>query len=149
FYSPQSAWVNRGVGGDVGGAGFSGALGFYRPPGTFSFTNGNALFFAFAASFIIYFWLNPKRINRVILVVATIGLIAAIPLSISRSLFFSVLISTGFAVMATLRKPQFLGRIFLIVGIGFIGLALLNGTRFFTTSTHAFLSRFETANKAE
>ena len=40
FYSPQTAWVNRGVGGDESGAGFQGALGFYRPPGTFSFTNG-------------------------------------------------------------------------------------------------------------
>ena len=38
FYSPQSDWVNRGVGGDVEGAGFSGALDFFRPPGTFSFT---------------------------------------------------------------------------------------------------------------
>ena len=40
FYSPQSAWVNRGVGGDENGAGFGGALGYFRPPGTFSFTNG-------------------------------------------------------------------------------------------------------------
>ena len=40
FYSPQSAWVNRGIGGDISGGGFSGALGFFRPPGTFSFTNG-------------------------------------------------------------------------------------------------------------
>ena len=35
FYSPQSAFVNRGVGGDVEGAGFDGAMGFFRPPGTF------------------------------------------------------------------------------------------------------------------
>ncbi|MEL6721102.1 MAG: hypothetical protein AAFP82_20545, partial [Bacteroidota bacterium] len=40
FYSPQSAWVNRGIGGDIAGAGFSGAMGYFRPPGTFSFTNG-------------------------------------------------------------------------------------------------------------
>jgi hypothetical protein len=149
FYSPQSAWVNRGLGGDLAGAGFSGALGFYRPPGTFSFTNGNALFFAFVASFVIYFWLNPKKINRIVLTIATIGLIAAIPLSISRSLFFSVLISVSFALIATLRKPQFIGHVVLIAGIGFIGLGLLKGTKFFTTSTQAFTARFENANKAE
>src|SRR5690606_29107199 len=47
FYSPQSAWVNRGVGGDLEGAGFGGAMGFFRPPATFSFTNGTSLFFSF------------------------------------------------------------------------------------------------------
>ncbi|UOQ66423.1 hypothetical protein [Hymenobacter volaticus] len=31
FYSPQSAWVNRGVGGDMAGAGYSGALNYFRP----------------------------------------------------------------------------------------------------------------------
>lgn len=41
FYSPQSAWVNRGVGGNTEGAGFTGSGDFFRPPGTFSFTSGN------------------------------------------------------------------------------------------------------------
>lgn len=35
FNSPQSAWVNRGIGGDMKGAGFAGALGYFRPSGTF------------------------------------------------------------------------------------------------------------------
>jgi hypothetical protein len=149
FYSPQSAWVNRGIGGDEGGAGFSGAMGFFRPPGTFSFTNGNALFFAFVARFILYFWLNPKNINRILLIAATIGLIVAIPLSISRGLFFSVAIGVFFAVFAMLRKPQLIGRAILISGIGFISLGVLSKTKFFNTSTEAFMSRFESANKTE
>src|SRR5450432_3921963 len=149
FYSPQTAWVNRGIGGDEGGAGFSGAMGFFRPPGTLSFTNGNALFFAFVARFILYFWLNPKNINRIILIAATIGLIVAIPLSISRGLFFSVAISVFFAVFAMLRKPQLIGRAILISGIGFISLGVLSKTNFFNTSTAAFMSRFETANKMQ
>lgn len=149
FYSPQSAWVNRGIGGDEAGAGFSGALGFFRPPGTFSFTNGNALFFAFVAPFILYFWFNPININRIILIAATIGLIAAIPLSISRALFFSIIVSVIFATFATLRKPQFIGKAILIGGMAFISLGILSKTKFFTTSTKAFSSRFEVANKAE
>ena len=56
FYSPQSAWVNRGVGGDESGAGFTGALGYFRPPGTFSFTNGNAFFFALVSHVCILFF---------------------------------------------------------------------------------------------
>jgi len=40
FYEPQDAWVNRGVGGSLEGAGFTGALDRFRPPGTFSFISG-------------------------------------------------------------------------------------------------------------
>jgi len=149
FYSPQSAWVNRGIGGDLKGAGFSGALGYYRPPGTFSFTNGNALFFAFAGSFIIYFWLVQRGINRIILIAATISLIAAIPLSISRALFFSVASSLLFAIIAMFRKPQLFGRFVLIGLIVFFSFGILSTTPFFDTSREAFLSRFETANETE
>ena len=60
FFSPQTAWVNRGVGGDLEGAGFSGALGYFRPSGTFSFTTGSTQFFALLACFIIYFWLKIR-----------------------------------------------------------------------------------------
>ena len=83
FYSPQSAWVNRAVGGEEGG-GFSGALGYLRPPGTFSFTNGNTLFYSFVLVFVCYFWRSNNLINKLALISATIGVVVAIPLSISR-----------------------------------------------------------------
>ncbi len=149
FYSPQSAWVNRGIGGDMKGAGFSGALGYFRPPGTFSFTNGNALFFSLVSSFIVYFWLMPAKINRLVLMIATLCLIAAIPLSISRALFFSVAVATMFALFAIMRKPQLLGRVVVVGFIAVVGLGLLSNTSFFKTSTDAFTSRFETANETE
>ncbi|HEA23215.1 MAG TPA: hypothetical protein ENH87_20205, partial [Pricia antarctica] len=89
FYSPQSAWVNLGIGGGET-EGFQGALGYYRPPGTFSFQVGNTLFFSLAAVFIVYFWTNNIKFNRIVLLLATLALLAAIPLSISRTLFYSV-----------------------------------------------------------
>lgn len=148
FYSPQTAWVNRGVGGE-GGAGFTGALGFFRPPGTFSFTNGNSLFFAFSAPFILYFWFDSKALNRVVVLAATIALLAAIPLSISRGLFFSVIVSVCFAVMAISRKPGYMGQMIVsIVGIMMV-FTLLSKLSFFQTATEAFTARFENANKAE
>jgi hypothetical protein len=149
FYSPQDAWVNRGIGGDTAGAGFSGAMGFFRPPGTFSFTNGNTLFFSLAASFILYFWLDPQKIKKIILIGATLGLLSAIPLSISRALLFSCIISIAFAVIGMFRNPQLLGRLALIGIVGFISIALLSQTKFFQTSIGAFTDRFETANDAE
>ncbi len=143
FYSPQSAWVNRGVGGDVGGAGFTGALGYFRPPATFSFTTGTSLFYSLAACFIIYFWINRSDLNKMVHIAATIGLLAAIPLSISRGLFFQVGLSVMFAILASVRNPRFMGSIFLAVIGTVIGLALLSHTSFFQTASAAFFNRFE------
>jgi len=147
FFSPQSAWVNRGIDGSSSSAGFSGAMGFFRPPATFSFTNGTSMFFSFACCFIIYFWLNSHKISKVKLLGATIGLLAAIPLSISRGLFFSVLVSVGFALLATSRKPKYLWR--LLIGMAGIGIlyVLLGNASFFTTATQAFSARFSIANQ--
>jgi hypothetical protein len=149
FYSPQSAWVNRGIGGDGAGGGFAGAMGYFRPPATFSFISGTVQFFGLAAAYISYFWINPKTVNRLLLISATIGLLAAIPLSISRSLFYQILLSTAFIGVAVSRNPKFLGR-FLVSGIALVMVfALLNQTNLFQTSTEAFTERFTNATEQE
>ncbi|WP_331147225.1 hypothetical protein [Hymenobacter sp.] len=149
FYSPQSAWVNRGVGGDMAGAGYSGALNYFRPPGTFSFTSGNTQFFMFAGCFVFYFWLNSQSINRLILIGATAGLMAAIPLSISRSLLFGVGITMIFTLAAVARKPQYLSKIIPIAFALVVALAVLSQATFFQNATEAFLSRFTSASETE
>src|SRR5690606_39177326 len=149
FYSPQSAWINRGIGGDEEGGGFSGAMGFYRPPGTFSFTNGNSLFFSFLTPFVFYFWLEKKGINKFLLIGASVALLFSIPLSISRTLLFFVVISLIFAVVASSRKPEYFGKIIIVVVGCVILLAALLQTSSFGTATEAFTSRYETANETE
>lgn len=149
FYSPQSAWVNRGVGGNIEGSGFSGALGYFRPSATFSFTNGTSLFFALAAAFILYFWVNSRNINRIVLVSATFALLVAIPLSISRSLFFGVAVSLLFTIGALMRNPKYLFRI--VPGIlGAIAIFIvLSQYDFFQRAMEVFTVRFESANETE
>jgi hypothetical protein len=150
FYSPQSAWVNRGIGGDIGGGGFGGgAMGFFRPPGTFSFTNGVSNFFSLDACFVFYFWLVPKKINRIVLIAATIGLIASISLSISRTLLFSIVVSALFALSAMFSNPRLIGRGIVFCAMIFLGLVILSQTNFFKTSTEVFGSRYEDAGKQE
>jgi hypothetical protein len=149
FYSPQSAWVNRGVGGDSAGSGFSGAMGYFRPSGTFSFTNGNTSFFSFAACFVFYFWLNPQGIKKYILIGATFALLLAIPLSISRSLFFQVAICMIFAIAASLSKPEFLKKIIPAFLGGAVILVILSQISAFQTAISAFTQRFELANENE
>ncbi|MES2646511.1 MAG: hypothetical protein V4717_06520 [Bacteroidota bacterium] len=148
FYSSQSAWVNQGVGGEET-VGFTGALGFFRPSGTFSFTNGNALFFSFVAAFVAFFSIERKRINKFLLAAAAIALITAIPISISRSLFFQVALTLLFLVMAVSRKPKYIGRL-LGAGIGIILVVVfLANTSFFQVGSNVFSKRFEMANKQE
>ena len=58
FYSPQSAWVNRGVGGDTAGAGFSGASGLFPAAGYIFFYNRCSMFYGLLAAYVFYFWLH-------------------------------------------------------------------------------------------
>lgn len=149
FYSPQSAWVNRGVGGDTAGAGFDGAMGFFRPPATFSFTIGTHMFFGLAACFIFYFWLHPRGINRLVLLAATVGLLAAIPFSISRSLLLFVAVALLFTVLGMLRKPQNIGRLVLLALGGVVVLLALSRVSVLQTPIEAFVSRFTAASDVE
>lgn len=149
FYSPQSAWVNRGIGGDSEGGGFSGALGFFRPPATFSFATGTASFFSLAACFIFYFWLSNKSINRLILILATMALLASIPLSISRTLFFAVALTFIFACMAILRKPEYIGKMLIALFVCIVFFLIFSKSSSISTPLEAFTSRFETANEQE
>jgi len=149
FYSPQDAWVNRGIGGDMDGAGFDGALGYFRPPGTFSFTTGTTLFYSLASCFVIYYWFNPQNINRLLLISATISLLVAIPLSISRALLFQVGLSLIFAFLSLSKNPKFLAQIILICLIGILSVFILSQISMFQIATGAFTSRFDAASVSE
>ena len=150
FFSPQSAWVNRGIGGDLSGSGFGGAAGFYRVPGTFSFTNGLAFYYGLATAFIIYFWMNNKKqVSKFLLILSTIALLAAIPLSISRTVLFQIAVTIVFCIAISQRNPGVLARIFGIGIVSAILLVLLNNFTFFQTATQAFTERFTSANNIE
>jgi hypothetical protein len=149
FYSPQTAWVNRGLAGDMQGAGF-GAIGdFKRPPGTFSFTNGVTLFFGFVAPFVLYFWFNFKKINLWVLLAGTGAMLIAIPFSISRALFFEICLTIAFAVFASVRKPENFKKVMIAMVVGIVALGVLSQTKFFSTATQAMTDRFSDADERE
>jgi hypothetical protein len=150
FYSPQSDWVNKGIGDSTEGGGFSGALGFFRPPATFSFITGTASFFSLVACFVFYFWLdNNKNINRLVLIAGTMALMVSIPLSISRTLFFGVGLTALFAAMAIFRKPQYLGKMLIIILVSSMIVFIFKDNEAVKTPIEAFTSRFTTANEQE
>jgi hypothetical protein len=149
FYSPQSAWVNRGVGGDLEGAGFGEVNGYFRPSGTFSFTSGLTSFFGLVAGFVFYFWLYPKLVNRYLLLATTVALIVAIPTSISRTLFFQVVLSLLFFLWAKSNQSGILKNI-VQISIGFSFLFILSlSVNVLNTQVETFVSRFTDANEIE
>jgi len=149
FFSPQTSWINIGVGGDVEGSGFGGALGYFRPSGTFSFTNGTSLFFSLASSFLFYFYLNPKEVSKRLLLFSTAAIFIAIPLSISRGLFFQVIVCFVFTLIAISGNPKYLFRMVLAAILGIFTFIILTKLHFFNIATEVFTSRFENANKTE
>jgi hypothetical protein len=149
FYSPQSAWINRGVGGNVEGAGFSGINGYFRPPGTFSFTAGNSIFFSFAAPFVFYFLFYSKALNKLFVYGGLIAVLLSIPFSISRSILFAVLITLFFTALSFAQNSKQIGRILGGI-IGFVlVLYLASKSSLLETSFSVFTARFNSANESE
>jgi len=148
FYSPQSAWVNRGVGGTEG-AGFSGAMGYLRPPGSFSFTNGVSLFFPLVGVFLFWALLKNIKLPGALLLLSAIAVLLSIPFSISRGLFFQLIVTVLFFVIIIVKKPTLSIR-FLSFGAVIAGLAvLIAGVSFVSTGVKVFQTRFTTANQQE
>lgn len=150
FYSPQSAWVNIGVGGNTSGAGFSGAEGYFRPPGTFSFTSGNSLFWGIIPPFLFYFLLNKTNIKSIFLILSVISILGAVAFSISRTIFFQIILTIGFILPIISIKPKLFKNVF----IGFVLISvtlflLINFSESVQVGISVFESRFTSANKAE
>lgn len=149
FFSPQSAWVNRGVGGDMEGAGFSGAMGYFRPSGPFSFTTGLTTFYSLVGAFIFAFWSEPQHAKKIPLFLGTICIFLAIPLSISRGYLFQLILTLVFFGMASVRDGRSF-RLFLIsLVVAPILLLMLSTIGFVQTSLEALTTRFALASQSE
>lgn len=98
FNADPEDWLNAGVG---GGGQMLGALGHVRAPGPFSFVGGVAAFFGFVAAFAVYGWRRRDVYPKFLLVVVTLAIAAAIPISISRTLLFVLLVVAAFGLAAS------------------------------------------------
>lgn len=144
FSMPQSAWVNRSVGG-AEGAGFSGALGKFRPPGTFSFIIGVVWFYAYSTAFLVAGISQHKRYSKLLLGLSAISIIIALPVSISRMLVFVVGITfcAGMLISA-LQKGAIQRYLRIIVFIAF-GMFVACQIPVFDEAIEAFMHRWDTS----
>lgn len=101
------------------------------------------------ACFVFYFWVSSSKINKILLITSSAALLIAIPLSISRTLFFSVFVSLFFTVVAVSGNAKNLSKLFIAAIFIVLLLIGLGETEFFGTAIKAFTHRFETAGKIE
>jgi hypothetical protein len=155
FYSPQSAWVNRGVGGDTEGAGFAGALGYFRPPGTFSFTAGYVLFQLIVICFLAYYLMMNKSLRKSqqikpwLLWIMAVCYLISIPVSISRTHFFQTVVVVSFLFLAAFLNSRFKRKVIPFLAVVILAGAAVLYTGIADESMAAFTARFESASIAE
>ena len=145
---PQSHFVNLRPGGEEG-SGFSGALGKFRPPGTFSFTNGLSDFLGFAAGCVLALLVSGSRPLPKWIWASCAALVVALPVSISRTVLFKyilLVISTALASSMSGRNVKN----FLTGGV-LVCLVTLAASQLpiFRDAQRAFTARWESATRTE
>lgn len=147
FISPQSAFINIGLGGE-GSSGFSGAMGYFRPPGTFSFITGLSSFYIMVSVYVFYFWLSKEPVSKVLLIASTLALIFSLPLTVSRTAVGGVILVGLFAFLGSATSFKSLMRIVLTIFTLFILFTILQKTTtIFNLGTEVFMSRVDTASE--
>jgi len=145
---PQSHWVNIAPGGEEG-VGFSGALGRFRPPGMFSFTNGLVEFYGLASAAVIGLFLAGKRPVPKWAYASLLALAVALPVSISRALLYKYAINSLAAAASFLVSGRGLKTVALfVVAASAVGM-VANRLALVQDAQKAYESRWETGNEAE
>ncbi|HKK17801.1 MAG TPA: hypothetical protein VJ952_03885 [Opitutales bacterium] len=148
YLMPQSAWVNRSVGGGEG-AGFSGALGRYRPPATFSFIIGTVQFYTLSMAFLIAGLIQHKRYTKKLLLLSAAAILVAIPVSISRSLILSCAIVVAAGLFTGGMQKGSMIRFLRLGLIGMIALFIATKIPVFDDALEAFSARWERSTGAD
>lgn len=147
FTSPQTAYINRGLGGE-GSSGFDGAMGYFRPSGTFSFITGLASFYILVSVYIFYFWLSKEPVSKVLLTISTLALIFALPLTVSRTAVGGVILVGLFAFIGSSTGIKSIMKlVFTVLVVFILFIVLQKTTTIFSIGTEVFMSRVDTASE--
>jgi hypothetical protein len=145
---PQTHFLNVAPGGTES-AGFSGALGKFRPPGTFSFTNGLTEFYGMAAACVVGLMVSGVRPLPKWLWLSAGALVVALPVSISRSLLFKYVLVATAAVASSALTGRNMKNLF-------VGAVLISAVVFAASylpvvrdAQRAFSARWELATENE
>jgi len=144
FYMLPDAWVNRGVGGTEADL-MSGALGHFRPPGTFSFITGpSQLYPLFAACW--FALLLARKLPVWTMIASGAAILVAIPISVSRTLFLSVAIVAVTGAGALFAGGRFSMKLVVQFALAVVVISVLaNQSQAFHDGMEAFEARWDEA----
>jgi hypothetical protein len=145
---PSGHFVNIAPGGE-GSAAFSGAMGRYRPPGTFSFITGTIGFCCLALAGLVAWLLSGPRPLPWWIWISVAALVFALPISISRTMLFLYVIIGCAGVAAALLAPGSMKKMaFGLMGILIAG-ALVSFLPMFQEAREVFSVRWERSVASE
>ena len=138
--SPESIW-NRGA--------MTTHFETVRPSGTFSFSNGIAYYYALAAAFIFYGYLQPRTYKIWLLALATGFTLTAAAMSGSRACLVSVALVAAVAVLCVVMKGR--GAVGILVAAALTGVAILvlSSVPVVKHGTDQMFARFQEASDYE
>lgn len=118
-------WLNRATTGEDSKQ-ITAALGRVRPPGTFSFITGPAVFYPLATVYLLFGIMHPRIYSKWLIIGAATATALVLPISGSRTLVLATAVVVAYASVVLIRNPRFLPRFAVwAVVIFFAGLAIL------------------------
>jgi hypothetical protein len=140
-------WLNRGI--DMQFRQIESAGGKIRPPGTFTFTLGPSIFFAFVVSFIMYDQFH-KVYSKTLIILATSATCLGLAVSGSRYALASSGTVVLLAVVAVLlAKPKAVSSFVKFAFVVAIGLIIMSQFSIFGEGVDVFSQRITAAGVAE
>jgi len=145
---PQSHFLNLAPGGEEG-LGIRGALGKFRPPGTFSFANGLSEFYGLAAACVVGLIMSGIRPLPKWLWLSAASLVVALPVSISRTILFKYFLVGGAALLASAVSGRNIKRLAAGVVIVLVAAFAARLLPVVKEAQEVFSARWEEASEAE
>lgn len=149
YFSPQSSFVNKSVGGTEG-TGFGGVGEYFRPSGIFSFVAILASFMSIVCPFLFWFIINPRegKLKNWAYVIVICYIISMF-VSLSRTIIFQTAVTVIFVYISSFSSLKNLRKIIFISIMGiFAGIFLLQFSFFEIAFNNIFL-RFDHASASE
>ncbi len=148
FTMGPNHWLNRGL--DMQFAQIQSAGGKIRPPGTFTFTLGPSIFYAFVTSFLMYDQFHKGNYPKWLVVAATAATCVALAVSGSRYALASVGTVILLAVVAVLlARPKAISGFVRFAFVVALGLLIASQFSVFGEGADIFSSRILAAGEHE
>jgi len=157
FLTPQSSFINRGIGGSEEGVGFgAGEFGIARPAGIFSFTAALTDYYAICLSFLLYFLFTEDDVmckrEKLFFALSVIVYLISIPISISRTHLVQSLYVLGYCLIFGISGKKRIAMIgkFVLASLAIVCICAITRPLYWNTPfVQAFASRLTEANAVE